>query len=138
MPDPKTGWREHAGTALLVVAVAAILALAFHFLHGMSERAADGEAVSETLGTLRGVILCAAVLVLATALTLALLLWRLGQATLQQEAFPPRGLPKLIDAEPRRGVAAVYLGLRLRRAALIAALSGIVLAGGAAWFASRL
>ena len=138
MADPKTGWREHAGTALLVVAVAAILALAYHFMHGISVRAAQGGSVPEILGYQRGVILCAAVLVLATTLTLALLLWRLGEATFRQEVFPPAGLPKLIDAAPRRGVAAIYLGLHLRRAALVAALSGIALSGAAAWFASRL
>jgi hypothetical protein len=94
--------------------------------------------VREVLAYQRGLIAFAAVLVLATATTLALLLWRLGQATLKQEAFPPAGLPRLLEAEPRRGVAAIYLGQRLRQAAVAAAVSGIAVSGAAAWFAARL
>jgi hypothetical protein len=47
--------------------------------------------VREILDYQRGLILFAAGLVLATAIALALLLWRLGQATLAQEIFPPPG-----------------------------------------------
>jgi len=138
MAESKRSWREQAGTALLVVAVVVILVLAYRVLHGMSVRAAHGEAVREILDYQRGLILFAAVLVLATAIALALLLWRLGRATLEQEIFPPAGLPKLIEAEPRRGVAAIYLGRRLRQAAVAAAVSGIAVSGAAAWFAARL
>ena len=132
------GWREHAGTLALFAIVLAVLVLAYHVLHDLSARAARGEGVSEALGYQRKLIGFSAVLVLVTATTLAALLWRLARATLRQEVFPPAGLPKLLDAKPRKGVAAIYLGRRLRVAALFSGLGGLALALAAAWYALRL
>ena len=139
MPSvPPQGWRQHVPTIALLAAVALVLALAWHVLDQLSAGAANADAVDSVLASQRRVIGFAAVLVLAIALALAALLWRLGQATYAQERFPPAGLPKLLDAEPRKGVAAAYLGLRLRRAAVLAALVGVAIALSAAWFALHL
>jgi hypothetical protein len=137
-PSSNARWREFAWTVALVAAVAVILWLAYLSVHDLTLRAAQGDPVAEVLADDRRLVLFAALLVLATALTLAFLLWRVGQATFTQERFPPTGLPKLLDAQPRKGVAAAYLGLRLRRAAVVAAVSGVGLAVAAAWFALRL
>jgi hypothetical protein len=122
----------------LVGGVLVVLGLAYSVLHGMAERAAHGESISGMLAYIRNVLMFAAALVAITALSLAHLLWRLGQATRKQERFPPEGLPKLIEAAPRKGVAAIYLGRKLSRAAQFIAAAGILLALGALWYSTRL
>jgi hypothetical protein len=127
--------RQDAATILLVIGVALALVLAYQVLRGLAVDAENGERVREVLTFQARVILVAAAVVLATASILAAMLWRLAKATLAQERFPPEGLPKLLDAQPRKGVAAIYLGRNLRRAALVSAIAGIALALSAGWFA---
>jgi len=134
---PPDGWREHAATVALVVVVLAVLALSYHVLHDLSLRAAHGEGVREALDLQQRMMGCAALLVLLSSSVLAAALWRVARATIAQERFPPDGVPKLLDAKPRKGVAAIYLGRRLRLAALIAGLGGLGLALGAALYLLR-
>jgi hypothetical protein len=134
---PPNGWREHAATVALVVVVVAVLALAYHVLHDLSLRAARGEGVREALDFQHRMMGYAAMLVLLTSSMLAVVLWRVGRATAAQERFPPEGVPKVLDAEPRKGVAAIYLGRRLCLAALIAGLGGLALALVAALYLLR-
>ena len=134
---PPNGWREHAATVALVAGVVGVLVLAYHVLHTLSLRAAGGEGVGEALAYQHKVMGFAAILVLVTTTTLAALLWRLGRATLAQERFPPDNVQKLLDARPRKGVAAIYLGRRLMLAAAIAALGGVGMALAAAWYLLR-
>ena len=136
-PTPPNGWREHAATIALFALVIAMLALAYYVMHDQSLRAAGGEGVREELDSQHKVMGVAAVLVLVTSATLAALLWRLGSATIAQERFPPDGVQRLLDARPRKGVAAIYLGRRLVLAAATAALGGVGMALAAAWYLLR-
>ena len=136
-PEPG-GRRQDAAAILLVAAVVLILVVAYQVLHGLAASAGSDDRVREVLTIQARVILVAAALVLAAATALAVVLWRLAKATLAQERFPPEGLPRMLDAEPRKGVAAIYLGRGLRRAAVASALAGLLLSLSAAWFALRL
>jgi len=118
--------RDRYWSALLVFGVLAALWLIRTTLQDRGEPV-NLEQTLDSLRFLRNATWAGAVLVLGTGLALARLLLRVGNATRDQERFPPEGTAQLLDAAPRKGVAALYLARNLRLAGIACAILSVAL-----------
>jgi hypothetical protein len=130
---------ETVGLLALAVSLLAALWMVHRYLHGLGDRAVVGPAdFQQALGQVRMVLLFAAALLLASAAVLGRLLWRIGQAAIAQEHFPPAGVTPVDARVPRDGAAAKRLGGIMCKLGIATAVAGVIAAALAAAYAFRL
>ena len=128
--------RELFASIALVGGVALALWAGHAVLQDMGDRAASGQ-VDQAMQFVRNLMLVAATVSIGMMLLLARLLLRIARATEAQQRFPPEGLPRWLEAEPRRGVASLYLARRLVFAARGCVAMALVAAVIAGWMMLR-